>query len=205
MGTWRCNDLMCKRPCIAPPSQVRGDVRQPNSAPCSVHAAMGLDTQLRMRDDCKRVLARCAPCRLVIHCSLNLRCIHGLFRRRLVDLGRPVGGGGRVLGRHVDLHSDEEAHCAVNVGHGGDGKHVPEGLTILAVVEQPHSALALVLDCFADLVHAAWVRLVALQLHRSAFMALQEPVVPRLLAPRCPCRSHAHCKQINITTVLQRA
>lgn len=48
------------------------------------------------------------------------------------------------------LDSDEEAGGAVNVSHGCNGEHVPEGLPVLAVVENAHGRLALALDRVPD-------------------------------------------------------
>jgi hypothetical protein len=48
------------------------------------------------------------------------------------------------------LDSDEEAGGAANVSHGCNGEHVPEGLPVLAVVENAHGRLALALDRVPD-------------------------------------------------------
>lgn len=48
------------------------------------------------------------------------------------------------------LHADEEARGAVHIGHGRDGQHVPEGLPVLAVVEDAHGRLGLRFDGVPD-------------------------------------------------------
>ena len=82
-----------------------------------------------------------------------------------------------LVHRDVHLYAGEEAYLPRLVPHGRQREHVPEGLPLLGVVEQPHRALVALVDGAANLAHRARVRA----------RALQETTVPSEdLFPRVP-------------------
>lgn len=56
------------------------------------------------------------------------------------------------------LNSDDEAEIAVHVCHGCQGEEIPEGLTILLVIEQPHARFRTGTHCLTDDCNRAPIR-----------------------------------------------
>ena len=63
------------------------------------------------------------------------------------------------------LDANEEAILAPCVCHGRNGEHVPEGLPIFTVVEQPDGGLSFLLHRLPDFIHCLAIRLRTLQVH----------------------------------------
>ena len=55
-------------------------------------------------------------------------------------------------GRGAYLDANEEAVFPGGVSHRGDGEHIPEGLAILPVVQQPDSGFCLLFNRISDLI-----------------------------------------------------
>ena len=63
----------------------------------------------------------------------------------------------------ISLDADEVGDAAVAVAHGGDGKFVPEGSAVFAVIFESYFAIVLFLQGDADLIEGVGIGIRALQ------------------------------------------
>ena len=95
---------------------------------------------------------------LAVRFAKVVQCRVEVARTFFVDplemLFRHLDAAFRILALgHVELRREEEVHVALLVRDRTDVECVPEGRTVLAVVQEIDADVAVLLDRFADLTH----------------------------------------------------